>query len=365
MPDLVAPVGEIRDLDARADAPPHALGAGGEPPHRARDGAGQQHREHHHHAGGDEEHLEDRQPLGLHHLVDVAALGREQQRAAHGAEALHRHRDRDDHLAAVVDAHHAGVLSGERLRDLRIAGAVLRPELPVERQIAASEPGPDRDPGTLEKSRPLGIDRRQVEAHHVAAPVEIAAVEQQHAFAVVDARARLGRRHQPAQHRRHPLGIDREFDGREPVVGRPVALARVQLHQPFGRDRDRVGLDRRRGRDGAGDDLALHLQALHARVDQAGAELREVKNPDDEGEQSGDVEKDDAPGEAGKALGEKELPRAPHQRAGGQALDARSFLAGALGLDDSRIDVHSSIEHLVASARDLAACANPQCASLA
>ena len=50
------------------------------------------------------------QPLGLDHLLDVGALRRQQQRAAHGAEALHRRRDRDDHLAALIDAHDRLVL---------------------------------------------------------------------------------------------------------------------------------------------------------------------------------------------------------------------------------------------------------------
>ena len=48
-----------------------------------------------------------RQALGGDDLVDVAALGRQQQRAAHGAEALDRHRHRDDGLALRVDAHDA------------------------------------------------------------------------------------------------------------------------------------------------------------------------------------------------------------------------------------------------------------------
>ena len=73
--------------------------------------------------------------------VDVAALGRQQQRAAHGAEALHRHRDRDDQLAALVDAHDAGRAARRapaRPPDSRVpfAGA----ELAVERQVAAREP---------------------------------------------------------------------------------------------------------------------------------------------------------------------------------------------------------------------------------
>ena len=57
----------------------------------------------HHDGGGDQEHLDDGEPLGLDHVVDVAALRRQHQRAAHGAEALDRHRDRDDDFAAVVD----------------------------------------------------------------------------------------------------------------------------------------------------------------------------------------------------------------------------------------------------------------------
>ena len=81
-----------------------------------------------------------------------------------------------------------------------------------------------------------------------------------------------------------------------------VALAGLQLEQPVGIDGDRVGVDRRRGRDRAGDDLALHQQALHARVDQAGAELREVEDAGDQRDQAGEIEEDDAAGEARKAL---------------------------------------------------------------
>ena len=40
-----------------------------------------------------------------HDLVDVAALGRQQQHAEHGAEALDRHGHRDDLLALLGDAH--------------------------------------------------------------------------------------------------------------------------------------------------------------------------------------------------------------------------------------------------------------------
>jgi hypothetical protein len=64
----------------------------------------------------------------------------------------------------------------------------------------------------------------------------------------------------------------------------------------------------RGGRDRARDDLALHQQALHARVDQAGAVLRQVKDADHQREQARDVEQDDAAGEAGRTLRYQKAP---------------------------------------------------------
>ena len=68
------------------------------------------------------------------------------------------------------------------------------------------------------------------------------------------------------------------------------------------------------GGDGAGDDLALHQQALDARVDQTGAELRQIENADHEREQAGHVEEDDAPAQARKGDACEELPPAQQQR---------------------------------------------------
>ena len=52
------------------------------------------------------------------------------------------------------------------------------------------------------------------------------------------------------------------------------------------------------GRDRSRDDLALHQQALAPRVDQAGAELREIENSQHKGEEAREIEKDDPPGQA-------------------------------------------------------------------
>ena len=139
--DLIAPAGEIGNLHARADAPADALGGVGQPPHRLRDRAGKQDRKHDHHAGGDQKYLDDGEPLGLHHVVDIGALRRQHQRAAHRAEALHRHRHRNDNVAALVDPHHAGVLAVQGLRHFGIALAVVRGRVrdrPADRRARAT-----------------------------------------------------------------------------------------------------------------------------------------------------------------------------------------------------------------------------------
>src|SRR2546429_5959625 len=94
----------------------------------------------------------------------------------HRAESLYRYRDRDDHLAAVVDAHDAALLAVQRLHDLLIAVAVFGPEFAIERQVAAIEPGADRDHGSLPEARLLGRRRTQFEPQPVLAAVPIAAV---------------------------------------------------------------------------------------------------------------------------------------------------------------------------------------------
>ncbi len=94
MADLVAAPGEVGNLDAGLDAVADALGAFGKPPHRACDRAREQQRQHDHDGGGDAADLEDGEALGHHQLVDVVALRRQHQCAAHGAEMLHRNGDR-------------------------------------------------------------------------------------------------------------------------------------------------------------------------------------------------------------------------------------------------------------------------------
>jgi hypothetical protein len=92
------------------------------------------------------------------------------------------------------------------------------------------------------------------------------------------------------------------------------AFAGLQVEQPLGIHGVGVGLHRGRGGDGAGDDLALHQQALDARVDQTGAELRQIENADHEREQPGHIEEDDSPAQARKGDAREQLPPAQQQR---------------------------------------------------
>jgi hypothetical protein len=177
--------------------------------------------------------------------IDFAALRGEQQRTAHRAEALDRHGDQHDDLAALVGAHGTGLLSGECLHDFRVTLAVGRPEVAVQRIAATPEPILDGDPCALEARRPV-VGRNDVEAQYVAAAVKVARVDLQRAVAVIDAGLRARRLHEAAQHRRDALQIDREFERGERLVLRPVALAGLQFEQLVGIDGDRVGLDRSR-----------------------------------------------------------------------------------------------------------------------
>ena len=114
----------------------------------------------------------------------------------------------------------------ERLDHLRVALAVLRAEFAIERQVAAPEPGAHRDEGALDHTRLFRVRRRQVEAQDVAAAEQVAAVERAaRRRGRRCARAGLGRRDQAPQHRRDALGIDREVDAVERVLGRAVALS--------------------------------------------------------------------------------------------------------------------------------------------
>jgi hypothetical protein len=211
-----------------------------------------------------------------------------------------------------------------------------RAEFAIERQVAAIEPGADRDRGALDKARLLHRGRRQFEPQHVAAAIETAAVEDHAAVAAIDARAGLGRRDQPPQHRRDPLRIDREIQpGR--FVRRAVAFARLQVEQAVRVDGDGVGFDGGGRGNRAGDDFGLHKQALRARVDQAGAELREIENARHQGHEARQVERDDPAREAGEGKREEELP-GPAQPAEWPppALFARVNVGNAIPVEELR-----------------------------
>src|SRR5262249_19337232 len=104
-----------------------------------------------------------------------------------------------------------------------------------------------------------------------------------------------------------------------------------------------------RGGERSGDDLALREQALHLGVDQTGAELVEIEDARDEDCEAEQVEDDDAPGEAGKAVAERQelaQPARPPADAHIKRLEAAAqafpyprclgFLPGPVGLGGHR-----------------------------
>jgi len=93
-----------------------ALGGLGETAERGGDGAGKEDRQEDGDAGRDKEHADDRHALGVDDVVDVAALGRQQKRAA-------------------LLPHEKTVLSG-RSRP----GAVIRVRLLSHRELSSNQP---------------------------------------------------------------------------------------------------------------------------------------------------------------------------------------------------------------------------------
>jgi len=77
-------------------------------------------------------------------------------------------------------------------------------------------------------------------------------------------------------------------------IGHAVAFAGLQIEQAVGIDGDGVAFDGGRGRDRFRDDLGIHQQALRARLDQPGAELREIEHARHQRDETGEVERDDA-----------------------------------------------------------------------
>src|SRR4029078_10509093 len=158
------------------------------------------------------------------------------------------------------------------------------------------------DKRALHEAGAFGVRWRKIKPEHVTTAIQISTVEDQNSIAIVNACARLCRRHETPQYRRYTLGVDGKFDSGQRFIGRAVAFATLQFEKALWIDRERIGFDCRRRSDRAGNNFALRKQALHARINQAGAELREVQHAGNEGDQAGKVEEDDAAGEAREAL---------------------------------------------------------------
>ncbi len=162
--------------------------------------------------------------------------------------------------------------------------------------------------------------------------VEAARVDEERTVPVIDSGAQVGRRHETAQNRRDALRIEREFERRR-IVGRQ--FAGLQLQQLLRVDGDRAGLDGHGAGERGGDDLALHLQALHARVDDADPRLVQPEEADEEGHEARHVEQDDAADERGAEPQRQDAPDPPHAGGGRQ----RATGAGGAGAFSASLDL--------------------------
>ena len=172
MADLVGTVGEVGDLLARLHAAPHPVRRRRQPSDRPRDRTGKQHRQHDHHPRRHQEDAQDRKPLGRDDAVDVAALRRQQQRAAHGPEALDRHCHRHDGVAGGIDADDAGRRARQRPRHLGQRAAVGQATVVAQRQARPPEAALHLVPGALDDRRLLPHGWWQVEPQDVATRIQ-------------------------------------------------------------------------------------------------------------------------------------------------------------------------------------------------
>ena len=77
-------------------------------------------------------------------------------------------------------------------------------------------------------------------------------------------------------------------------------MSGLQLQQFLRIDGDRVGIDRSRSRNRAGDDFALRQQAFDAGIDQPLAKLVEIDDAADKDDERDEIEEQDAARQARK-----------------------------------------------------------------
>ena len=151
----------------------HPLRRRRKPAHRFGDGARQQRREQHGDAAPRSRRCESTTRRSAHSTSSISPPDRgEHQRAEHRPEALHRHRDRHDDLARLVDAHDARPTRRSRPpRPRRIpcrcrgrspSAADSRPEEIIARPL----------PPAHQDVRLPRVERRQFRLHDLAAAIE-------------------------------------------------------------------------------------------------------------------------------------------------------------------------------------------------
>src|SRR5215207_82249 len=276
MADLVAPRSKIRDFDTIVDAAPNTVGSGRQAANGLGDMPGEQHRKQHGDENRDEKGEQHGLALAAQDFVDLAALGREHQRAQNGTKALNGNRNGDDDLVFVVYAHDRYRGAIERSRDFGKLAAILEAVFRLTRVFVAEQPIIELLPKAQGKIFIVRLERRQFGLHDIAARIEPAAVDDEKPVAIVDATTNVGCRHEAAEHRAGTLGIDGKVQVIELIDSRSKPAVGTGLHQAIGIENDGIGIHRRRGSKSRRDDLALGEKALDTGVNEALTELIEI-----------------------------------------------------------------------------------------
>ena len=132
---------------------------------------------------------------------------------------------------------------------------------------------------------------------NIAAPIEKARIDNHVAAIVDDLAANSGVGQQPMQNRASRVGCDRKIKARLPKV---AIVGISELIKPVRVDNDGGRISRGRACNSRTNDLALDHQTFHPGIDQALAELVEVKNAARKNDQAENIDQRNARGKAAR-----------------------------------------------------------------
>jgi hypothetical protein len=198
--DLILPVREIRDLLARLERRgEHADAAADKRRKRCGDGARKQKRQARSVTMAATPKTRKIAILSACTILSISPAWVDSSRTPENrAEALHRHRHRNDQLARFGDPDDRAAPSGQRIHHLGIDRSVSARRLAVKRQIGALEEAVEPCTSRFGETALLGFGWRQIITQNLATGVEVARIKDQAGVIIINARTGAGWRNQSA-----------------------------------------------------------------------------------------------------------------------------------------------------------------------